>query len=108
MAPSSSGLGRRPLKAEVAGSNPVGATRYCKAGESRPFFVAGSGTPARGPGGRAFAARRGVGSRDAGAPAGAPAPEMRAGFVWVLECDSYYGTRSNLCARVSLLNFIPS
>ena len=27
MAPSSSGLGRRPLKAEVAGSNPVGATR---------------------------------------------------------------------------------
>ncbi len=26
MAPSSSGLGRRPLKAEVAGSNPVGAT----------------------------------------------------------------------------------
>ena len=27
VAPSSSGLGRRPLKAEVAGSNPVGATR---------------------------------------------------------------------------------
>ena len=26
VAPSSSGLGRRPLKAEVAGSNPVGAT----------------------------------------------------------------------------------
>ena len=26
MAPSSSGLGRRPLKAEIAGSNPVGAT----------------------------------------------------------------------------------
>ena len=28
VAPSSSGLGRRPLKAEVAGSNPVGATKY--------------------------------------------------------------------------------
>ncbi len=28
MAPSSSGLGRRPLKAEVAGSNPVGATIF--------------------------------------------------------------------------------
>ena len=27
VAPSSSGLGRRPLKAEVAGSNPVGATK---------------------------------------------------------------------------------
>ena len=27
MAPSSSGLGRRPLKAKVAGSNPVGATK---------------------------------------------------------------------------------
>ena len=26
MAPSSSGLGRRPLKAEVEGSNPFGAT----------------------------------------------------------------------------------
>lgn len=25
--PSSSGLGRRPLKAEIAGSNPVGTTR---------------------------------------------------------------------------------
>lgn len=30
VAPSSSGLGRRPLKAEVAGSNPVGATRNYK------------------------------------------------------------------------------
>ena len=30
VAPSSSGLGRRPLKAEVAGSNPVGATRNHK------------------------------------------------------------------------------
>ena len=28
VAPSSSGLGRRPLKAEIAGSNPVGATSY--------------------------------------------------------------------------------
>ena len=27
VAPSSSGLGRRPFKAEVAGSNPVGATK---------------------------------------------------------------------------------
>ena len=38
-APSSSGLGRRPLKAEVAGSNPVGATKYCKASVNWPFLL---------------------------------------------------------------------
>ena len=38
VAPSSSGLGRRPLKAEVAGSNPVGATRNYKS-PVRGIFV---------------------------------------------------------------------
>lgn len=32
VAPSSSGLGRRPLKAEVEGSNPFGATKRLQAG----------------------------------------------------------------------------
>ncbi len=41
VAPSSSGLGRRPLKAEVAGSNPVGATKKFKAAGLCPaaFFI---------------------------------------------------------------------
>ena len=39
MAPSSSGLGRRPLKAEVAGSNPVGATRTFRAALGAALFV---------------------------------------------------------------------
>ena len=38
MAPSSSGLGRRPLKAKVAGSNPVGATK-CSAGAFASAFL---------------------------------------------------------------------
>ncbi len=38
MAPSSSGLGRRPLKAEVAGSNPVGATKNLRAARGRLFL----------------------------------------------------------------------
>ena len=38
MAPSSSGLGRRPLKAEVAGSNPVGATKNSRAALGRLFL----------------------------------------------------------------------
>ena len=44
VAPSSSGLGRRPLKAEVAGSNPVGATRKHEVSPSCgwPFFISGS------------------------------------------------------------------
>ena len=39
MAPSSSGLGRRPLKAEVAGSNPVGATKFSRLRVFSAFFV---------------------------------------------------------------------
>ena len=39
MAPSSSGLGRRPLKAEVAGSNPVGATKFSRLRFFSAFFV---------------------------------------------------------------------
>ena len=38
MAPSSSGLGRRPLKAEVAGSNPVGATKFSRLRVFSAFF----------------------------------------------------------------------
>ena len=36
LAPSSSGLGRRPLKAEIAGSNPVGATTKLQPGSISP------------------------------------------------------------------------
>ena len=40
VAPSSSGLGRRPLKAEVAGSNPVGATKETTGrGRTPPAFL---------------------------------------------------------------------
>lgn len=39
MAPSSSGLGRRPLKAKVAGSNPVGATKCTAEAFASAFFV---------------------------------------------------------------------
>ena len=40
VAPSSSGLGRRPLKAEVAGSNPVGATKESgPGGATSPGFM---------------------------------------------------------------------
>ena len=39
MAPSSSGLGRRPLKAEVAGSNPVGATKLLRLRFISAFFL---------------------------------------------------------------------
>ena len=39
MAPSSSGLGRRPLKAKVAGSNPVGATKFSRLRIFSAFFV---------------------------------------------------------------------
>ena len=39
VAPSSSGLGRRPLKAEVEGSNPFGATKKQQAGGNKlPAF----------------------------------------------------------------------
>ena len=45
MAPSSSGLGRRPLKAEVAGSNPVGATKLPRLRFISAFFLSrGSST----------------------------------------------------------------
>ena len=53
VAPSSSGLGRRPLKAEVAGSNPVGATRTLQAGSG---FASGlSFSPSSASRGKAFA-----------------------------------------------------
>ena len=42
MAPSSSGLGRRPLKAKVAGSNPVGATKLTQATCFAAFLMAPS------------------------------------------------------------------
>ena len=42
MAPSSSGLGRRPLKAKVAGSNPVGATKLFQATFYAAFLMAPS------------------------------------------------------------------
>ena len=48
MAPSSSGLGRRPLKAKVAGSNPVGATKSIRAGSlASGSFVIGLPAPAK-------------------------------------------------------------
>src|SRR5450759_5541493 len=37
LAPSSSGLGRSPLKAEIAGSNPAGATRTSVPSRTRPL-----------------------------------------------------------------------
>ena len=45
LAPSSSGLGRSPLKAEIAGSNPAGATSYSNRPEvgatiTGPKFIA--------------------------------------------------------------------
>ena len=39
MASSSSGLGRRPLKAEIAGSNPVEATRISSLHNLQAFFI---------------------------------------------------------------------
>ena len=39
MASSSSGLGRRPLKAEIAGSNPVEATKEFSLHKCAGFFV---------------------------------------------------------------------
>lgn len=39
VAPSSSGLGRRPLKAEIAGSNPVEATKEFSLHKCAGFFV---------------------------------------------------------------------
>ena len=39
MASSSSGLGRRPLKAEIAGSNPVEATKFPKPSISLAFSI---------------------------------------------------------------------
>ena len=40
MARSSSGLGRRPLKAEITGSNPVRATIDCSGLLREPFYYA--------------------------------------------------------------------
>ena len=45
MAPSSSGLGRRPLKAKVAGSNPVGATKCTAEAFASAFFVISDTAP---------------------------------------------------------------
>ena len=39
MASSSSGVGRRPLKAEIAGSNPVEATKEFSLHKCAGFFV---------------------------------------------------------------------
>ena len=47
VAPSSSGLGRRPLKAKVAGSNPVGATKCAAEAFASAFLLSAIPPPAR-------------------------------------------------------------
>src|SRR2546426_12677562 len=58
-APSSSGLGRSPLQAEIAGSNPAGATSFGVSDFPRAPAVAGLGA-APGPRAPALAALEGL------------------------------------------------
>ena len=57
-APSSSGLGRSPLKAEIAGSNPAGATNSISASPAAEFRTAAARRAESCPAIRTAAARR--------------------------------------------------